>query len=71
MMRWSPLWFATMYWCRLLGSPRGEYYFVPHFRHAAKEMAAIADDVRALLHGEPMPTLGRLYAAIDEAAVDK
>jgi 2-dehydropantoate 2-reductase len=66
--RWVPLPFAAMYWSHLLGSPRGEYYFARHTRHAAKEMAALADDIRALVPDEPMPRLRRLYAAIDVAA---
>ncbi len=65
---WVPLPFAAMYWCRLLGSTRGEYYFARHTRHAAKEMAALADDIRALVPEESMPCLRRLYAAIDVAA---
>jgi hypothetical protein len=66
--RWVPLPFAAMYWRRLLGSPRGESYFARHTSHAAKEIAALADDIRALVPDEPMPCLRRLYAAIDIAA---
>ncbi len=68
MFRWVPLPFAAMYWSRLLGSTRGEYYFARHTRHASKEMAAPADDIRALAPGEPMPRFRSLYAAIDKAA---
>jgi 2-dehydropantoate 2-reductase len=63
-----PLPVAVLYWQWLLGSPRGEYYFARHARHAAMEMAALAMDVREFLHGEPAPHLLRLYAAIDRAA---
>jgi hypothetical protein len=65
---WAPLPLAVRYWQWLLGSPRGEHYFAPHARHAAKEMAALASDVRELLQGEAAPHLLRLYAAIDQAA---
>lgn len=66
--QWIPLPFAIGYWQRLLGSPRGEYYFARHTRHAANEMAELARDVRELLQGETAPQLLRLYAAIDRAA---
>lgn len=66
--RWVPLPFAAMYWSHLLGSTRGEYYFARHTRHAAKEMSALADDIRAFVPDEPMPRLRRLYATIDRAA---
>jgi hypothetical protein len=65
---WAPLPVAVLYWQRLLGSLRGEYYFARHARHAAMEMAALALDVREFLHGEAAPHLLRLYAAIDRAA---
>jgi 2-dehydropantoate 2-reductase len=65
---WAPLPVAVRYWQRLLGSPRGEYYFARHARHAAMEMAALALDVREFLHGESAPHLLRLYAAIDRVA---
>lgn len=64
---WIPLAFSTVYWQRLLGSTRGEFYFARHARHAPAEMAALATDVRRLLDGEPVPHLARLYAAIDRA----
>jgi 2-dehydropantoate 2-reductase len=66
---WAPLPVAVRYWQRLLGSPRGEYYFARHSRHAVMEMAALANDVRELLHGEPAPHLFGLYAAINRSAV--
>lgn len=66
--RWVPLPVAAMYWRQLLSSTRGEYYFARHTRHAAKEMSALADDIRALVPDGPMPCLRRLYAAIDKAA---
>ena len=66
--QWAPLQFAIYYWRRLLGSPKGDYYFARHSRHAAKEMAALASDVRTLLVDDAMPQLQQLYAAIDAAA---
>jgi len=65
--QWIPLPFAIRYWQRLLRS-RGEYYFARHTRHAAKEMAALACDVRELLQGATAAQLLQLYAAIDRAA---
>lgn len=62
-----PMPFAVLYWRRLLGSHKGEYYFARHMRHAAKEMAALAADVRSLLADEDLPLLQQLYAAIDGA----
>jgi 2-dehydropantoate 2-reductase len=64
---WVPLAFAVNYWRSLLRSARGDLYFARHTRHAPREMAALADDVRNLT-AEPMPNLRRLYAAIDRAA---
>ena len=66
--QWVPLPFAVRYWQRLLGSAQGEYYFAHHTRQAAKEMAALAADVCALLPNEAMPQLRGLYAAVDRAA---
>jgi 2-dehydropantoate 2-reductase len=66
---WVPMPFAVLYWRRLIGSQRGEHYFARHTRHAAREMAALASDVRTLLADEAMPQLQQLYAAIDAAAV--
>jgi 2-dehydropantoate 2-reductase len=66
--QWIPLPLAARYWQRLLGSPLGEYYFARHARHAAKEMAALADDVREVIQVEPAPRLLQLYAVIDRAA---
>ena len=65
---WAPLPLAVRYWQRLLSSPRGEFYFAAHTRHAASEMAALASDVREFLQCEAAPHLLRLYAAIDQAA---
>jgi len=67
---WVPLRFAIGYWQRFLGSSRGELYFAAHARHAPAEMAALATDIRRLLNDAPMPCLGSLYAAIDEAVLD-
>ena len=66
--QWFPLPFAAMYWKRLFASPRGDEYFARHTRHAAREMAALAADVRDLIPNAAMPQLQRLYAVIDEAA---
>jgi 2-dehydropantoate 2-reductase len=65
--QWVPLAIAVWYWQRLIGS-QGEYYFAHHTRHAVKEMAALAADVRALLPREAMPHLEKLFTAIDTAA---
>jgi 2-dehydropantoate 2-reductase len=65
--QWVPMPFAVLYWQRLLRSYKGEYYFARHARHAIKEMAALAADVRALLADETLPQLQQLYGAIDAA----
>ncbi len=64
---WVPLSFAVNYWRSLLRSARGDLYFARHTRHAAREMAALAEDIRSLT-SEAMPQLRRLYAAIDRVA---
>jgi 2-dehydropantoate 2-reductase len=64
---WAPLPYAVAYWRRLLGSARGEFYFARHARHAPKEMATLAADVRELLDLVPVPRLDRLYSAINQA----
>lgn len=66
---WMPLWVSTVYWRRLLGSVRGEYYFARHTRRAAAEMAALAADIRALLGDTAAPRLWELYARIDAATI--
>ena len=63
-----PLPLSVAYWSRLLQSPRGEYYFARHTRHAVSELAMLAADVRKLLPMEELPALSRLYAAIDTTA---
>ena|GEM_PF-6369978 len=63
-----PLPFSVAYWSRLLQSPRGEYYFAYHTRHAVSELALLAADVRKLLPMESLPALSRFYAAIDVMA---
>jgi 2-dehydropantoate 2-reductase len=68
--RWVPPPFAVRYWQRLFASPRGEYYFARHARHAAKEVAALASDVRALVPETAMPNWQRLSIAIDSAAAN-
>ncbi len=67
-LRRVPIAFAISYWRRLTASPRGELYFARHARHAPKEMAALAADVRDLAADAEMPNLRSLYAAIDRAA---
>lgn len=67
--QWVPLAFAVLYWRRLFASPKGELYFAKHARHASIEMAALASDVRALLHDEPTPELNQLYATIHATAL--
>lgn len=66
--RWVPLPLTVRYWERLFASPRGEYYFARHARHAPQEMAALVADVRALVSDAQMPHWRRLGAAIDVAA---
>jgi hypothetical protein len=66
--RWVPLPLAARYWARLFASPRGEYYFARHARHAPQEMAALAADVRALVPEAQIPHWRRLSAAIAAAA---
>lgn len=65
--RRAPLSLAATYWSRLLRSERGEYYFARHARHAVKELAALAADVRQFLPTDNLPRLNRLYAAIETA----
>jgi len=65
---WVPLPLATWYWKRSFASPRAEYYFALHARHAAKEMAALAADVRLHAEDQAAPNLYRLLGAIDGAA---
>jgi 2-dehydropantoate 2-reductase len=64
--QWVPLPFAVLYWRRLIGSARGDYYFARHTRHAAAEMKAIASDIHKILAVNEMPALGRLYAALEK-----
>lgn len=66
--RWVPLPLAVRYWARLFASPKGEYYFGGHARHAPQEMAALAADVLALAPSASMPHWLRLEAAIAAAA---
>lgn len=66
--QWVPLTVAVRYWSRLLDSPRGEYYFARHARHAAREMEALAADIRALIPVGTAPLLRELYCAIDRTA---
>jgi 2-dehydropantoate 2-reductase len=66
--RWVPLPLAVRYWAHLLASPKGEYYFARHARHATREMAALAADVLALVPSAPMPHWRRLSTAIEATA---
>jgi len=66
--RWVPLPLAVRYWAQLFASTRGEFYFARHARHAAQEMASLADDILALVPSAPMPHWRRLHAAITTAA---
>jgi len=66
--QWVPSPFAVAYWSRLLRSQRGEYYFAGHIRHALKELAVLASDVRGVLPVDELPALSRLYAAIGATA---
>lgn len=65
MFRWMPLPISVSYWCRLLAAPRGECYFARHFRNAASEMQALANDIRRLVPAEATPRLYQLFEAID------
>jgi 2-dehydropantoate 2-reductase len=64
-MCWVPLRLSTKYWSSLLASSRGDIYFARHAGHAAKEMAALAKDVRSFLHESAAPELRRLLVSID------
>jgi 2-dehydropantoate 2-reductase len=64
--QWVPLPLAVLYWRRLIGSARGDYYFARHTRHASAEMKAIATDIRTILAVNELPDLRRLYAALEE-----
>jgi 2-dehydropantoate 2-reductase len=63
---WVPLPFAVAYWCRLLDSRRGEYYFARHTRHAITEMAALVSDLQPLMSGYETPHLLPLHRAIND-----
>jgi len=64
--RWVPLPLATAYWRRYLSGTHGEIVFAAHVRHAAGEMAAIADEASAIMRetNVPTPTFDRLRRAI-------
>jgi 2-dehydropantoate 2-reductase len=64
---WSPMFFATAYWSRLLIS-RGEDYFARHVRHAFPEMQALGSDVLSLIGSEPAPNLRHLHSALSMIA---
>ena len=68
---WVPLPLAVLYWSRFFGSPQREYYFAPHARRAAKEMAVLAADVRALVPFNETPHLQFLYETIESTAQER
>ena len=65
---WAPLTLSVAYWRRYLSGPRGEILFAAHARHAAGEMAQIADEVLVLMRGSGIatPVFDRLRAAIPD-----
>jgi ketopantoate reductase len=65
MMCWFPLRLSTIYWSRLLTSPRGDLYFARHALHAPAEMYSLADAVRSSLCENEAPKFKRLIASID------
>lgn len=65
---WVPLRFSVDYWCKLLNSTQGDLYFARHARHASREMAALASDVRAFANAREMPVLNELLNSIDRYA---
>ena len=66
---WAPLMLSVAYWRRYLSGPRGEILFAAHARHAAGEMAQVADEVLVLMRGSGIatPVFDRLRAAIPES----
>lgn len=65
---WVPLPLAVRYWVRLFASPKGEYYFARHARHAIEETAALSADILALVPSAQMPHWRRLSAVIAATA---
>jgi 2-dehydropantoate 2-reductase len=65
---WVPLRFSIEYWCKLLASSRGEIYFAGHARHAPREMASLAADVRTFVSAVQAPELYELLGSIDQWA---
>ena len=65
---WVPLPLSITYWRRYLSGPRGEILFAAHARHAAGEMAQVADEVLVLMRasGIATPMFDRLRAAIPD-----
>jgi len=63
---WVPQPLAVAYWRKYLSGERGEILFAAHVRHAAREMATIADEVAAVMHGTTVrtPTFDRLRRSI-------
>lgn len=66
--KWAPTPLAVRYWAQLFASPKGEYYFARHARHASQELAALAAEVLALVPSAPMTHWCRLKAAVVAAA---
>jgi len=64
--RWVPLPLSTAYWRKYLSGAHGEIVFAAHVRHAAAEMATLADEATAIMRGtsEQTPTFDRLRRAI-------
>ncbi len=63
---WVPLPLSVAYWRRYLTEPRGEILFAAHARHAAGEMAQVADEVREIMRASKIetPVFDRLREAI-------
>lgn len=65
---WVPLPLSIAYWRRYLSGPRGEILFAAHARHAAGEMAQVADEVLLLMRQSRIatPIFDRLRASIPD-----
>lgn len=64
--RWVPLPLSTAYWRKYLSGAHGEIVFAAHVRHAAAEMATIADEATTIMRSTTVqtPTFDRLRRAI-------
>jgi 2-dehydropantoate 2-reductase len=59
-----PVWFAVRYWSRQLEGPLGVLGMQPHSIASRRtELPALQRDVRAILHGHPMPRLDSIFLA--------